>query len=139
MSKLRAIGGQDIQFFGYGGPRMKTEGFQQAVDMDIDQCMDKTFYTFRKTKSFKEAIYYRWHFLNFINKHYSRSTEQVYDTLMDQKVCKKIFQRRPSLVLNIDNEYMTFLLMDELRRFYANSAVDMPQRHYLNRFTRHFR
>ena len=30
------------------------------------------------------------------------------------------------------------MLMDEIRRFYANSALDMPQRHYLNRFVRDF-
>ena len=58
---------------------------------------------------------------------------------MGQSICKKIFQQRPSLVLNIDNEYMTFLLMDELRRYYANSSVDMPQRHFVTRFSRHIR
>ena len=30
-------------------------------------------------------------------------------------VPKRIHQSRPDLILNIDNEYMTFLLMDELR------------------------
>ena len=29
--------------------------------------------------------------------------------------------------------------MDELRRYYANSNVDMPQRHYFNRFARDFK
>ena len=52
---------------------------------------------------------------------------------------KKIYQSRPSLILNIDNEYMTFLLMDEIKKYYTNSAIDMPKRHYLNRFVRDFR
>lgn len=34
---------------------------------------------------------------------------------------------------------MTFLLMDEIKKYYQNSAVPMPQRHYLNRFVRDFR
>ena len=34
---------------------------------------------------------------------------------MDAQLPKKIYQSRPSLILNIDNEYMTFLLMDEIR------------------------
>jgi lipid A disaccharide synthetase len=34
---------------------------------------------------------------------------------------------------------MTFMLMDEIKKYYKNSAVDMPQRHYLNRFVRDFR
>ena len=52
---------------------------------------------------------------------------------------KKIYQSRPSLILNIDNEYMTFLLMDDIKNFYGKSAIDMPKRHYLNRFVRDFR
>jgi hypothetical protein len=55
---------------------------------------------------------------------------------MDQELPKKIFQGRPDLIMNIDNEYMTFMLMDHIRKFYQNSAVDMPQRHYYNRFVR---
>ena len=42
-------------------------------------------------------------------------------------------------MLNIDNEYMTTLLMDELRKFYTNSAIAMPQRHLLTRFARDMR
>ena len=34
---------------------------------------------------------------------------------------------------------MTFLLMDELRKYYRNSAINMPQRHYLARFVRDMR
>ena len=52
---------------------------------------------------------------------------------------KRIYQSRPDLILNIDNEYMTFLLMDDLQKYYRNSSVSMPQRHYVNRFVRDFR
>jgi hypothetical protein len=58
---------------------------------------------------------------------------------MEQDLPKKIYQGRPDLILNIDNEYMTFMLMDNLRKYYANSAFDMPQRHYFNRFVRDMR
>ena len=34
---------------------------------------------------------------------------------MEAQLPKKIHQSRPSLILNIDNEYMTFLLMDEIK------------------------
>ncbi len=46
--------------------------------------------------------------------------------MMEAELAKKIYQSRPSLILNIDNEYLTFLLMDEIRSFYKNSAVEMP-------------
>ena len=59
--------------------------------------------------------------------------------MMNVELPKKIYQARPDLILNIDNEYMTFLLMDQLKRYYGNGAVAMPQRHYLNRFVRDMR
>ena len=34
---------------------------------------------------------------------------------------------------------MTFMLMDELKKYYRNSSVAMPKRHYVNRFVRDFR
>jgi hypothetical protein len=63
---------------------MKKEGFTNTVDVDMDQFMDKTFTTYRKVKSFKEAIYFRWNPLNLVNKHYTMSTNQQYDVVMDQ-------------------------------------------------------
>lgn len=35
--------------------------------------------------------------------------------LMNVQLPKRIYQSRPDLILNIDNEYMTFLMMDELK------------------------
>lgn len=92
----------------------------------MDEFCDKMFYTYRKTKTAKEAIFFRWNPLNFTNKHYTSKTDRAHDLLMDQELPKKIFQNRPDLILNIDNEYMTFMLMDHIRKFYKNSAVDMP-------------
>ena len=34
---------------------------------------------------------------------------------MNVELPRKIYQSRPDLILNIDNEYMTFLMMDELK------------------------
>lgn len=45
------------------------------VELDINDFMDKEFHTFRKTKNFKESIYYKWNWFNFTNKHYTRATD----------------------------------------------------------------
>ena len=79
MTNLRAVSGEDITFSGYGGQWMKKEGFEPTVEFDIGEFMDKTFTTYRKTKSFKEAIFFRWNPFNLVNKHYTRSTDHVYD------------------------------------------------------------
>ena len=79
IKNVRAISGDEIGFTGYGGSWMKKEGFESTVDFDIGRFMDKTFTTYRKTKSIHEDIYFRWNPLNLINKHFTRSTDHVYD------------------------------------------------------------
>lgn len=46
-----------------------------SIEMDMDDLPNKEFHTFRKTKTHNEAIFYRYHFLNFINKHYTRQSD----------------------------------------------------------------
>jgi len=41
-------------------------------------------------------------------------------------------------VLNIGNEYLAFMMMEELAKYYKNSALDMPKRHMFTRFVRDF-
>lgn len=125
MKKLRTVTGEgdNLTFHGYGGPWMKKEGLQTTVDFDIGHFMDKTFTTYRKTKTFNETIYFRWNPFNLVTKHFTRNTDQVFEVMMQAELPKKIYQSRPNLILNVDNEYMTFLLMDEIKKFYQNSAV----------------
>lgn len=131
--------GEDVRFFGYGGKYMTQEGFHNDFKLDLEQLLDKTFHTYRKSKTLNENLFYRWNPFNLVNKHYTRGTDQVYETLMDANVPKRIYQARPNLVLNIDNEYMTFLLMEEFKKFYVNSPLDMPKRHMFTRFVRDFK
>lgn len=58
---------------------MKEEGMAGSVDFDIDDLPDKTFVTYRKTKSHMETIFFRYNAFNPINKHYTRQSDSVYD------------------------------------------------------------
>jgi hypothetical protein len=51
---------------------MKEQGMAASVEFNIDDLMDKEFYTYRKTKNFDERIYFRWNMLNLVTKHYTR-------------------------------------------------------------------
>ena len=51
----------------------------------------------------------------------------------------RIHQAKPSLILNIDNEYMTFKLMEEVKDYYESRGLQVPKRHYFNRFVKDFR
>ena len=46
--------------------------------------MDKEFVTYRKTKSLYEGIYFRWNPLNFVTRHYTRSTDRIYEEVSPQ-------------------------------------------------------
>jgi len=115
IQNLRKVSNDQVSFHGYGGEYMKREGFEPTVDFDLDLMADKTFHTYRKTKPNQESLYFKWNPMNLVNKHYVRQTDDTYTNLMRVDLPKRIFQSRPDLVLNIDNEYMTFMLMDELK------------------------
>ena len=83
MNKLRAVSGDQVTFTGYGGHWMKKEGFEAIAEFDIGTLADKTFTTYRKTKTFNETIFFRWNPFNLINKHFTRSTDHVYDQVLN--------------------------------------------------------
>ena len=93
---------------------MKKEGFEPTLDLDIDIFADKTFHTYRRTKTAHEFLYFKWNPLNLVNKHYVRQTDDAFENMMNHDMARKIYQSRPDLILSIDNEYMTTLMMDEV-------------------------
>lgn len=116
---------------------MQNEGFENVFEVSMDDMLDKTFHTFRRSKvSFDESKYHKWNPFNLVNKHYTRHTDQVYDLLAEKNIPKKIYQSRPHLVLNIGNEYLTFQMMEQLAKYYKHSSLDMPSRHLLTRFVK---
>ncbi len=117
MQNLKTVSGvQDFSFFGYGGKAMTQEGMTAQIEVDLDDFMGKEFHTFRKTKNYSEVQYStKYHFLNFINKHFTRNSNSILNQFEKAEVAKKIYQARPSVVLNIDNELITFRLMDQLK------------------------
>lgn len=116
ITNLRKVAGNnDLNFYGYGGQWMQKEGFNNTFEVSMDDMLDKTFHTFRRSKvSFDEDKYHKWNPFNLVNKHFTRHSNQLIDLMVEQNVPKRIYQSRPHLVLNIGNEYMTFQLMEQL-------------------------
>jgi hypothetical protein len=117
MTSLRKVAGNEqINFYGYGGQWMKREGFDNCYEqVKMDEMLDKTFHTFRRSKvSFDEHKYHKWNPWNLVNKHFTRHGNHMMDIIQDNKIPQQIFHSKPNLVLNIGNEYITFLLMEEL-------------------------
>lgn len=61
------------------------------------------------------------------------------DQFNESDLPKRIFQSRPSIVLNLGNEYLTMQLMTELKKYYDKSPLDMPSRQIFTRFVRDFK
>ena len=129
---------------------MAAEGFRNDFNFDLDNMLDKTFHSFRKSKTNNINNHWKWNPFNLVNKHYTRNADQVYDLFSEANVTKRIYQARPNLVLNIGNEYLAMNLMEDLAskfttpskpflEFYKNSPLDMPKRHILTRFVRDFK
>jgi hypothetical protein len=125
MQNLKVVSGvQDFDFFGYGGPAMRSEGMSGSVEVDLDDFMGKEFTTQRKTKNYSEVQYStKYHFLNFINKHFVRNSNSILASFDRADVAKRVYQARPSVVLSVDNEFITFRLMDQLKgKTYSQSC-----------------
>jgi len=139
MNRLSDISGvSDFHYVGYGGQNMKEAGLETS-EIDVDQFMDKGFYTFRKTKLMEEAQNQRFSSLNWINQHFRRNTNDILSDVDHVSFMRKLYRSRPSVVLNFDNEYATFNMMDEFSKYYKNNTVARPQRHFLGRFVKDFR
>jgi len=138
--KVKEVGGDErpVNFTGYGGQWMKKEGFESTIELDMDMFLDKTFAPFRKQKTHRENMYFRHNPWYLTNKHQNRNNQFISDEFDAQEVTKRIYQSRPDLILSIDNEGLTFMLMEEIKSYYANSALDCPKRHYMNRFVKDF-
>lgn len=84
----------------------------RGIEMDMENFLDKEFYSFRKTRNYDEGAYHnRWLYTNPINQHYVRRSNQVLNELEEHDFVEKLYQVRPSVVLNIDNEFLSMQLM----------------------------
>jgi len=63
----------------------------------------------------------------------------VMHEVQENDIPRKIFASQPDLILNFDNEFMSFSMMDALNEFYDNSTAHRPQRHYFNKFIKDLR
>jgi hypothetical protein len=95
---------------------MKQEGMAGSIQVDLDDFMGKEFVTFRKTKNYSEVQYStKYSFVNFVNSHFTRRQKDITNQMDQVEVAKRIAQARPSVILNIDNEFITMKLMEDIK------------------------
>lgn len=84
--------------------------------------MDKTFHSYRKSKTNTEANHWKWNPFNLVNLHYMRNSNHALDEIQAQDLLFKIYQSQPNLVLNIGNEYMSLYLMEQFKSKFTTSV-----------------
>jgi hypothetical protein len=78
--------------------------------------MGKEFVTSRKTKNYSEVQYStKYNFLNLINKHFVRNSNNLLNQFDKLDLARRIYSARPSVVLSVDNEFITFRVNDRLK------------------------
>lgn len=140
MKALNDISGsQKIEYYGFGGQRMMHNGLSES-EYDINNFVDKTFYTWRKTRQHTIAHNeMRWSSWNWVNAHYRKNADHILDELESQSFIKATYRFRPSAVISFDNEYFSIQMMKRLNEYYYKGSVAMPSKHYYNRFIKDFR
>lgn len=90
MANLKKVAGSDqINFYGYGGEHMLSEGFKNTYDVPMDKMLDKTFHTFRRSKvGWSEDDNHKFNPFNLVNKHYSRHGDDMFSEMLDQDIPK---------------------------------------------------
>lgn len=76
MRAVRSVGGEGVEFFGYGGPWMEREGGFSS-EMDISAFTHKDFVTYRKARPINKFTYFRYSPLNLVNAHFTRNADLV--------------------------------------------------------------
>ena len=94
---------------------MAKEGFKNTYDVDITQLFDKTFHTYRRSKTNSEANHWKWNPFNMVNLHYMRNANNMIDEMASKDLLYNIYKSQPNLVLNIGNEYLSLYLMEEFK------------------------
>lgn len=77
MQALKKVndGKHNLEFYGYGGKYMAAEGFNQTFDFNVDNLLDKTFHSYRKSKTNSTFMHWKWNPFNLVNKHYMRNSD----------------------------------------------------------------
>ena len=62
---------------------MAAEGFENSFEVNLDDMLDKTFHTFRKSKTNYIGNHWKWTPFNLVNKHYTRQSDQMLDLMTE--------------------------------------------------------
>ena len=106
---------------------MAAEGFKNSFEVNMDDMLDKTMHTFRKSKTNTLSNHWKWNPFNLVNKHYTRNGDQMLDLMNEQNLpnlhkCKSYYDipfdhYAIAMFHPITTEYKNI-------RFYAKNFVD---------------
>jgi len=144
MKKL--VGTKQLEFIGYGGysfsltfsPLMKEQGLTNSL-FDISQVNDKLFHIYRKIFTHGISRYLRYHWTSIFNKPYNRHVDDMFNIINGNEVMEKLYIKRPSFILSLENELLTWKVFNRFAYLYQGGGLAMPKRHFYYRLINYYR
>ena len=121
---LKAAHGEEVKFIGAGGPLMQ-EHFSAPAFWSTDMFHTKPLVPFRTTIP-EEYNWWLWLKRNPFTKTYSKPMHDVLDLVKKNNVLDSIVQAKPSLILTIDHDILSFKLLRGLHEAYSSLGLSRP-------------
>jgi len=117
---------------------MANEGLNNSL-FDISQINDKMYHIYRKITPIKKYDDLRYHWSSMYNKPWNRHCYDMLKLMYKANLPERIFVERPSLILSIENEYISWNMLKMIEQFYGAGSLPAPKRHFYHRFINYYR
>eukprot|EP00826_Nyctotherus_ovalis_P050039 TRINITY_DN6093_c0_g1_i19.p1 TRINITY_DN6093_c0_g1~~TRINITY_DN6093_c0_g1_i19.p1 ORF type:complete len:286 (-),score=75.05 TRINITY_DN6093_c0_g1_i19:691-1548(-) len=117
---------------------MKQQGLANSL-FDISQIDDKLYHIYRKIFTHAGSQHLRYHWTSVFNRPYNRHVHDMLSLLNKDEVMDKLYLQRPSLLLSLENELLTWKVFERFAYLYRGGSLPMPKRHFYYRFINYYR
>lgn len=131
MRNLKKLSGDEIKFIGSGGEGMEGEGLEAFYSTNVFH--PKPFVPFRGAMS-DEGNLWLWLKINPVTKSYTKPMHEVLKYIKENDLVQKIQNYRPSLVLTLDHDILSFKIHKQVAQAYKSSSLVKPKQIHYGRF-----
>jgi len=136
MSQLKAKSGDSLEIIGAGGELMQEQGLQPFYDTSIFH--PKPFVPFRSVL-IEENNWWIWTKYHPATRNYTKPMHDVLDLIKKNNIVEQIQQHKPSLVLTIDHDILSFKIHRQISDLYKVSATSKPKQVHYGRFCNRYK
>lgn len=136
MCELKSLSDCPLHFIGAGGEHMKQEGLEPFYE--TSNFHPKPFIPFRSTLAYETNLWL-WLKRNPITRSYTRPMHEVLKLIEKERIIERIRRHRPSLVLTLDHDILSFRIHRQLSELYKASSLPRPKQAHFGRFVNRYK